>query len=166
MFFSFFQFFYLHFLFYCFLFFCFYLFIFWQRWAIIDCIAFHSYDVKLEYPNSLSAILHNWFCSLLKKSFNSSMTLRWTPLRFRFYIWCIAKIRGRFIPKMSFSSYPCAKLLILFSENIFHNRFAKNVLNKQLWWYVFVICKIHCQFIAFIQQILSRENDAIFLCKT
>ena len=30
----------------------------------------------------------------------------------------------------------------IFIINIFYNRFGKNVLNKQLWWYVFVICKI------------------------
>ena len=31
---------------------------------------------------------------------------------------------------------------MLFIENIFYNSFGKNVLNKQLWWYVFIICKI------------------------
>ena len=30
----------------------------------------------------------------------------------------------------------------LFTEKIFYNCFGKNVLNKQLWWYVFVISKI------------------------
>ena len=25
---------------------------------------------------------------------------------------------------------------------LFYNCFGKNVLNKQLWWYVFVICKV------------------------
>ena len=66
------------------------------------------------------------------------------------------------------------RTVILFIENIFYNRFGKSVLNKQLWWYVFVICKIELilmstlsyQFTAFIQQILYRENDVIFLCKT
>ena len=42
----------------------------------------------------------------------------------------------------------------------------KNILSWQLWWYILVICKIELilmstlsyhQFIAFIQQILSRE---------
>ena len=59
-------------------------------------------------------------------------------------------------------------------KNIFYDCLGKSVLNKQLWWYVFVICKIElilmstfsCQFIAFIQQILCRKNDVIFLCKT
>ena len=40
-----------------------------------------------------------------------------------------------------------------------NNRFGENVLNKQLWWYVFVICRIEpilmstlsYQFITFIQ---------------
>ena len=66
------------------------------------------------------------------------------------------------------------RTVILFIENMFYNRFGKSALNKQLWWYVFVICKIEFifmptlsyQFIAFIQQILCRENDVIFLCKT
>ena len=39
------------------------------------------------------------------------------------------------------------RTVILFIENIFYNRFEKSVLNKQLWWYFFLIC------IAFIQQI-------------
>ena len=63
---------------------------------------------------------------------------------------------------------------ILFIENIFYNRFGKNVLNKRLCWHVFVVCKIELilmstlsyQFIPFIQQILCRENDVIFLYKT
>ena len=70
-----------------------------------------------------------------------------------------------------------SKTVVLFVEKIFYNFITvlgKNMLNKQLWWYVFVICKIELilmstlnnQFIAFIQQILSRENDVIFLCKT
>ena len=67
------------------------------------------------------------------------------------------------------------RTVIIFIENIFYNRFGENVLNKQLlWWYFFAICKIEIifmstlsyQFIAFIQQILCRENDVIFLCKT
>ena len=66
------------------------------------------------------------------------------------------------------------RTVILFINNIFYNHFGKNVLNKQLWWYVFVICKIELilmstlsyQFTAFIQQILFRENDVMFLCKT
>ena len=70
-----------------------------------------------------------------------------------------------------------SKTVVLFVEKIFYNFITvlgKNMLNKQLWWYVFVICKIELilmstlnnQFIAFIQQILSRETDVIFLCKT
>ena len=66
------------------------------------------------------------------------------------------------------------RTVIIFIENIFYNRFGENVLNKQLWWCFFVICKIEIifmstlsyQFIAFIQQILCGENDVIFLCKT
>ena len=67
------------------------------------------------------------------------------------------------------------RTVIIFIENIFYNRFGENVLNKQLLlWYFFAICKIEIifmstlsyQFIAFIQQILCRENDVIFLCKT
>ena len=57
------------------------------------------------------------------------------------------------------------------TENMFYNRFAKNDLSKQLWRYVFVNCDtefilmstLSYQFIAFIQQILCRENDVIFL---
>ena len=79
-------------------------------------------------------------------------------------------------PQMIRSTYydKLLRTVILFIENIFYNCFGKNVLNKQLWWYVFVICKIELilmstlsyQFIAFIQQVLCRENDVIFLCKT
>ena len=66
------------------------------------------------------------------------------------------------------------RTVILFTENIFYNCFWENVLNKQLRWYVFVICKIELilistlsyQFIALIQQILCRGDDVIFLCKT
>ena len=39
----------------------------------------------------------------------------------------------------------CEKLLrtvILYIENIFYYCFGESVLNKQLWWYVFVICKV------------------------
>ena len=62
---------------------------------------------------------------------------------------------------------------MLFTENIFYNRFGKNVLKNPLLSYVFVICKIefipmstlNYQFIAFIQQIPCRENDVIFLYK-
>ena len=51
---------------------------------------------------------------------------------------------------------------------------GKKVLNRQLWWYAFLICKIELivmstlsyQFVAFVQQILYRENDAIFLSKS
>ena len=60
------------------------------------------------------------------------------------------------------------------TENILYNRFGENVLSKQLCWHVFVNCKtefilmstLSYQLIAFIQQILCRENDVIFLCKT
>ena len=53
------------------------------------------------------------------------------------------------------------RTVILFIENIFYNRFGKSALNKQLWWYVFVICKIELVLMSalsyrfvFIQQIL------------
>ena len=76
------------------------------------------------------------------------------------------------IPMWKYYERPL-RAVILFIDNIFYNRFAKNVLNKQLWSYVFVIFKaeliimssLSYQFIAFIQQILCRENDVIFLCK-
>ena len=50
------------------------------------------------------------------------------------------------------------KTVILLIENIFHNRFGKSVLNKQLWWYLLVISKMELilmstlsyQFIVFI----------------
>ena len=66
------------------------------------------------------------------------------------------------------------KTVIPFTENIFYNRFGKNVLKKQLWWHVFAIYKIELilmstlshQFIALIQQILCRESDMVFPCKT
>ena len=65
------------------------------------------------------------------------------------------------------------RTVTLFTKRIYYHRFGKNVLNKQLWWYIFVICKVELivmpafshQFIAFIQQSLCRENDVIFLCK-
>ena len=55
---------------------------------------------------------------------------------------------------------------------MFYNRFGKNILKKQLWWYVFILMNLELilmsalsyQFIAFIQQILCRLNDVTFLC--
>ena len=63
------------------------------------------------------------------------------------------------------------RTVILFIENIFYNRFGKSVLNKQLWWYVFVICKIELilmstlsyQLILFIQDSLKRKRCDIYL---
>ena len=49
--------------------------------------------------------------------------LRWTPLRFRPNIRYIAKVGGRFILKMPFSSYPSAKFLKVTSEFGFINHF-------------------------------------------
>ena len=51
--------------------------------------------------------------------------------------------------------------------------FAKNVLNKQLWWHVFIICKMELivistlsyQLISFFQPIFCRENDVMSVCK-
>ena len=55
---------------------------------------------------------------------------------------------------------------------MFYNRFGKNILKKQLRWYVFILMNLELilmsalsyQFIAFIQQILCRLNDVTFLC--
>ena len=52
------------------------------------------------------------------------------------------------------------RLATVFTEKISYNGFGKNVLNKQLWWYVFVICETE---LILMQQILCRENDVIFL---
>ena len=34
------------------------------------------------------------------------------------------------------------RIATVFTEKMSYNGFGKNVLNKQLWWYVFVICEI------------------------
>ena len=51
------------------------------------------------------------------------------------------------------------RIATVFTEKMFYNGFGKNVLNKQLWWYVFVICETE---LILMQQILCRENDVIF----
>ena len=49
------------------------------------------------------------------------MTLRWTSIRFRLDIRYDTKFKGRFIPKIPFSSYPSPKFLKVTSKFNFIN---------------------------------------------
>ena len=65
------------------------------------------------------------------------------------------------------------KTVTLFTPKLIYNRFGKNVSKKELWCYLFVVCQVELifmstlsyQFVAFIQQILRRENAFTFSCK-